>query len=374
VKRIVLLCLIIIFTLVCTMPVLANQLSDAQQKQESISRQLDNIYSDKNKIKAEEEKLKNDKDYLQNKENEEKEAYEKLVQEMESLASDIEIINSAVEEAEDNYCRQQELAKTRLRVMYESSESSLLEILLESENFTDFFERLELVSTISKTDKQLIEELKVAKLDVEFKKQLKVEEQNKVRDEASQRKNRLEELVASRSSIESELQRNREQLKKLEMQEDELLKESDRLVNYIKSLQKKSAYAGGSMVWPYPRYRSVSSPFGMRLHPILKVNKMHTGVDIGGTHGDSIVAANSGVVIMSGYSSGYGYNVVIDHGGGITTLYAHSSKLLVGEGTKVKAGDTIAKVGSTGMSTGPHLHFEVRENGVPKNPLDYVSP
>ena len=100
---------------------------------------------------------------------------------------------------------------------------------------------------------------------------------------------------------------------------------------------------------------------------------MHTGIDISASQGSSIVAANSGTVIMAGWQNGYGNTVVVDHGGGITTLYAHCSKLLVGVGKKVKAGDTIAKVGSTGMSTGPHLHFEVRKNGSTTDPIKYVT-
>ena len=111
----------------------------------------------------------------------------------------------------------------------------------------------------------------------------------------------------------------------------------------------------------------------MRNHPILKVPKMHTGIDIGAGSGTDILAANAGTVITAGWNNSYGYMVMIDHGGGIVTLYAHASKLLVSTGNVVARGQTIAKVGSTGMSTGPHLHFEVRLNGVYKNPLDYVS-
>ena len=127
------------------------------------------------------------------------------------------------------------------------------------------------------------------------------------------------------------------------------------------------------MIWPSAASRRITSPFGNRLHPILKIYKFHSGIDIGASYGTNILAANSGTVIKAGYNSSYGYMVMIDHGGGIVTLYAHSSKLLVSTGDVVARGQVIALIGSTGRSTGPHLHFEVRVNGAYQNPLNYVS-
>ena len=111
-----------------------------------------------------------------------------------------------------------------------------------------------------------------------------------------------------------------------------------------------------------------------RLHPILHYYKMHTGIDIGAYNKTDILSAADGTVIRTAYSSGYGNYVMVDHGGGVVTLYAHSCKILVKVGDKVKRGDVLALVGSTGMSTGPHIHFEVRVNGVYKDPLDWVTP
>jgi murein DD-endopeptidase MepM/ murein hydrolase activator NlpD len=147
-----------------------------------------------------------------------------------------------------------------------------------------------------------------------------------------------------------------------------MIEESKRLNSVIKNLSTKKKYTGGSMTWPCPSSSVITSPFGNRKHPILRKYKLHTGVDIGADKGASIVAANSGTVIMAQYDkNGYGNMVVIDHGGGITTLYAHASKILVKVGQDVKSGEVIAKVGSTGLSTGNHLHFEVRVNGEPRS-------
>ena len=134
---------------------------------------------------------------------------------------------------------------------------------------------------------------------------------------------------------------------------------------------KNSPYVGGEFTWPCPASRYISSSFGNRLHPTLKVWKFHTGVDIGCAAGKDIVAAASGRVIMSQWYGGYGNCVMIDHGGGIVTLYGHASKLLVSTGATVKRGQTIALVGSTGRSTGPHLHFEVRKDGEYIDPMSY---
>ena len=124
------------------------------------------------------------------------------------------------------------------------------------------------------------------------------------------------------------------------------------------------------MIWPADG--PITSYYGYRTHPIHGVRKLHTGLDIGAGHGQTVVAAADGTVIMSDWYGGYGQTVVIDHGGGISTLYAHNSALLVSVGQTVSQGQAIARVGSTGVSTGPHCHFEVRVNGVPEDPLGWL--
>ena len=132
-------------------------------------------------------------------------------------------------------------------------------------------------------------------------------------------------------------------------------------------------YIGGVMAWPVPGYTTVTSPFAMRVHPITGVYKLHTGVDIRAPQGANFVAAADGVVTKAGYNSAYGNMVIIDHGGGISTLYAHGSEIMVELGQEIKKLDTVIKVGATGYATGPHAHFEVRINGSPVQPLDYIT-
>jgi len=161
-------------------------------------------------------------------------------------------------------------------------------------------------------------------------------------------------------------------IQELEAQEDRLLEDSKRLEDEINKAQLEMEYAGGIMAWPTPGYYRITSPYGMRVHPIYGYSKMHTGVDIGVAMNQNIVAANDGVVQYAGWYGAYGNIVIVDHGGGISTLSAHNTRVLVSKGQKVTKGQVISKSGTTGLSTGPHLHFEVRLNGNHTNPLNYI--
>ena len=154
-------------------------------------------------------------------------------------------------------------------------------------------------------------------------------------------------------------------------QEDQLVADSNRITELLRTASVGHP-ASGSGVLSWPVNGVVTSPFGYRIHPIFHVRKLHTGVDLHAGMGVSIHAAGAGTVVSAGWRGGYGKCVVVDHGGGLATLYAHQSQILVSVGQKVKRGEVIGKVGSTGYSTGPHLHFEVRVNGSPVNPLNYL--
>jgi murein DD-endopeptidase MepM/ murein hydrolase activator NlpD len=146
----------------------------------------------------------------------------------------------------------------------------------------------------------------------------------------------------------------------------------EQLIRDAQSKDKKPKQGTGSFIWPLSGYRTITDDYGMRYHPILKTRRMHTGMDIAAPKGVPIMAAQSGEVILAGWYGAYGQAVIIDHGAGVATLYGHQSVLKVKVGQQVTKGDTIGLVGSTGWSTGPHLHFEVRVNGSPANPHNYV--
>ncbi len=207
-------------------------------------------------------------------------------------------------------------------------------------------------------------------------------------------KARMDALVSQIAGLEGDLKSQAIELADAQAEKRELLKdisreralyerqlaeleaESQAIARRLRALMERGAgRARADKPWTGRFIRPVNgrltSGFGMRVHPIFRVRKMHTGIDISAPTGTPILAADSGVVVEAGYIRGYGYTVIIDHGGGVATLYAHCSALLVRVGQEVRQGQTIARVGSTGYSTGPHLHFEVRINGEPVNPAQY---
>lgn len=217
---------------------------------------------------------------------------------------------------------------------------------------------------------------------------------NKKKEELTQKNSELISLSHQLSDIEKKLAQEKKYYSSLLNKRQELLKKYQEEINktkqnieYYESIQKEKyeelqryiarsisrtrIYRSGRLLWPTTS-SIITSYFGYRVHPIWGTTRFHSGIDIGAGYGKPIYAAADGVVIFAGWYYGYGYTVVIDHGSGITTLYAHCSSLNVYKGQYVTRGQVIARVGSTGNSTGPHLHFEVQINGQPVNPLNYL--
>ncbi len=290
---------------------------------------------------------------------------------------EIDKFKQSIVDAEVQYAMKLDHLKNRIIDAYINSGVNLLDIIAKASDINDIFEEIEVRKYINKHDQQLMADLVNLKLDLEEKRVyaegLEFSYEVAIADTNTALFNMNQiELIATEtvdmSSQDINILRDRASI---------LEAESAELMNEIMELQSKMVYAGGEMIWPMPADRTLPTGgglYGMRMHPIFHVWKMHNGIDVGAPWDANILAVNDGVVLKAGFSSGYGNRIVIDHGGGFVTLYAHGNTILVREGEAVTKGQVIMLAGSTGYSTGPHLHFEVFVNGKRVDPLLYVTP
>ena len=295
----------------------------------------------------------------------------------------IDVLNDSISEIQDKLdvaqkdCDEQEkLLETRLVTMYEAGDTSFLDFILSSKNIVDFISNYYLMAELTNYDEDLLEKIEREKSQIEQNKKMletKQNEYNTIKANYEKKKIILYNTKVLRDEAASKLTQEETELSaKIDEYRNQILA-VEAEISKITTANLDTQYIGGEMAWPVPGYTRITSNYGMRTHPITGIYKLHTGVDLGAPMGANFVAANDGVVTKAGYNGAYGNMVIIDHGGGISTLYAHGSEILVTVGQTVKKGDIILKVGSTGYSTGAHAHFEVRVNGQVVNPLPYIT-
>lgn len=292
----------------------------------------------------------------------------------------VDAVKAEMDKIQEDLDHQIVILNSRLRDTYKNGTVSYLELLFGSEDFSDFLSRLQYMSFIIKQDLALIDKIEKEKAVVEQKKLELEKKQRAIAEIKAEVHIKKQELASNREQRKAALDRIQKEKAAYEKELNDLEQTSNALIGMIQRIQASSGYkpkngsavrnGSGSMMWPLNG--TITSNFGYRVHPIFKTRKLHTGYDIAARHGTPIAAAKDGRVIFSGWMGGYGKAIIIDHGGGISTLYGHCSALLVGQGRDVDRGQTIAQVGSTGYSTGPHCHFEVRLNGTPVNPGNYL--
>lgn len=296
-----------------------------------------------------------------------------LNKEIENTDIKINEKNVELEDANQRLKENDALFRKRLRSMYMNSDDDYVAVLLSSKSLDDYLSKKNMVQKLAQRDKKLISSIETEvdnivtiRTSLETLKASQIENKNKLSDQKTEVAKLKTEQEKQFNILKNDIEQAKKSLAKLE-------KDSKNLGAQILKLQSNTKkFVGGKLGWPLPGHYKISSGYGRRNHPIFKVSRLHTGIDIPAATGTTIVAAADGTVIFSGRYAGYGNLILVDHGGKIVTGYAHCSRLLKSKGAKVTKGQAIAKVGSTGFSTGPHLHFEVRKNGNFTNPIGWV--
>ncbi len=292
------------------------------------------------------------------------------------LQKTTEEVESNLNEVQEKYDRQKELLDNSLIAIYESSDTKYLDVILSSKSISEFLSNYFLVTELASYEMDLLNEMEAKKEEIETSKK-KLEENQKQLAEIKTNQTKTAKVLENTKTVrENFIAKLSDEEKEIQTKIDEYNTRFNEINAEILALAMEgidTKYIGGELAWPVPGYTRISSKYGMRTHPITGVYKLHTGVDISAPMGANFIAANDGIVTKAGYNSAYGNMVIIDHGGGVSTLYAHGSEILVQVGQVVKRGDAVLKVGSTGYSTGPHAHFEVRLNGVVTDPMPYIT-
>ena len=322
------------------------------------------------------QKLQDRIDQYQAKLDEVNEKYQKLQNQVEEHQKKLDTV-------QESYNRKNEALKQRLVAFYKSDSINFLDVLMDSNNIIDFVSRYYLIKKMTEYDAKSMEEIEKQKQEIEkVTNELKESKANMKLTKADAEQQTVV-LTNTKTILENQISSLTESEQSLKSQIDIYKKQQEELENLIQYAIRSSTYelrySGGIMVWPTLTTSYITSQYGSRLHPIQGIIKNHAGIDIGGSTGNPVYAAADGVIIYSQYNTGgYGNLVMIDHGTNsegvkIVTLYGHGNKLLRNVGESVKQGELIMEMGSTGNSTGPHVHFEVRENGVAVAPKKYLS-
>ena len=342
-----------------------------------IRNNIKNKQQELNESRAKEKSLGDQVNSLEQQINSKQSDIDELEASISEAQAKLETLEEELAAAEEKVNTQNENLNARLRNMYKNGSVGFIDVLMDSGSFSEFLNNLSLVEKVYTSDQDVLEGLQKAYDEIDAKKK----EIETLQAELSESKATMEEqkssLEADKASVEKKKSEIAADSAETQRELDKLEADAQALTSSIRnsgSSSSSSKYNGGIMAWPVPSCHTVSSGYGGRIHPTTGKYKFHGGLDIPGSYGSAIVAANSGKVIWAGNrGDSYGNYVIIDHGGGVSTWYGHSSKVLVSTGQRVSRGQRIANVGSTGRSTGPHCHFEVRINGSRVNPNPYVN-
>jgi len=396
-----------LLSMALAMPVFAStSMSDAKKEKKDLQSQLKDVKEELNDLKT---KAENTNDYLKQLDSKATELTEQLVNldnQITAKRAELESNEKALAEAEATSQRQYEDMKKRIKFLYESGNNAYIEMLLNSKSFADLLNKADFVQEMSEYDRNMLTEYQNTQQTIADKqKQIELEYQQieQLQADTEQQKQSIEALAeekekeysayksqisdseALEKEVEAEIEEQNAIIAQIEAEEARKRKAAEEAAKKAAISSQNVNQSGSSngantpsvsangFTWPCPGSRRITSDFGYRNHPISGGYKMHNGIDISAPTGTVIVAAATGTVTAASYNASMGNYVMINHGGSLFTIYMHCSALNVSAGQTVNAGQTIAYVGSTGNSTGPHLHFSVRLNGSYVNPWNYVN-
>ena len=432
-KIITLLIALLVFN--CVAVYATGDVNSLKNEQKGVNKQKQDKQTEIKKLEKKQKNLSTEIKSLDKEVSETGDELSKVEKKLANLNNDIEKTTKEIEEAERKIGERKDSFNSRLRAMYMNGNIGYIEVLLSAADMKDFLLRKEMVQSVVEHDVDLLDYMQEQKDIMDTKeKELKTQiaEAESTKRQVQSKKNELMVATRSKQKLMNVVEKDKSEL---ENQLDELNALSNDLNSEIAELQRKAeaqmaaanaaqksnennknnknnnstavadnsnssgktnnssnvnhtnntgnsnsssnssstpAYSGGRLSWPVPGHYGISSPFGYRVHPIFGTKKYHSGIDIPAPTGTPIVAAADGIVIEAQSKGGYGNAVIIAHPGGISTLYGHNSSLVVSAGQSVKRGQIIARAGSTGYSTGPHCHFEVRVGGGAVNPMSYL--
>lgn len=366
-----------------TFAVTQSEIDDIQRQRESLTAQREQSQAKVDELQAEQASVLEQKAAL-----DARNQYARV--QIQLINEQIELLDELIKQKEEevNAAREKEEAqleryRTRVRAMEENSSQSILELIVNSSSLSEMLAAVDDMGAIMESDRSLQEEYIAAR---EATQQIMAEYEDAKADyEAKRRELRLEQTKLERQAeeacaliagLQNDLERAVAEYEINAAAEDEMIAYLDALSLQFAQEQEEAlrrALAVGTFLWPVPDCTLITSRFGYRIHPILKYERFHAGVDIGAKSGDTIVAADGGTVAVAEYSDSYGNYVLINHGNGYTTLYAHMCSIAVEAGQTVEQGETLGYVGSTGWSTGPHCHFEIRYNEEKTDPEAYFT-
>lgn len=364
-----------------------NQIRQAQDEKDALQSGLSNLQNIKAELETQRSSLKNYVAQLDGSLAQIEQNIQELSEKIAAKEEEITVAQEELESALKNEENQKESMINRIRMVYESGDPQMVDMLLKSSSFGDFLNKADYVERVIAYDQKMWQDYKLVREYVELCKQ-ELELEKEILDEAKagvleEQRNlealidqKKQDIIAYETDITNKEKAIKEYKEEIEAQENEIAMLEAQIAEEKKKILANSGvvltYDGGAFKFPVASYTRVSEEYGPRIHPTLGIPQFHNGVDLASPTGTSIYAAYDGTVVAAAYSATMGNYVMIDHGSGLYTIYMHASALYVEKDDIVVRGETIAAVGSTGRSTGPHLHFSVRLNGEYQSPWNYI--